>query len=131
MSVWYLDTSAALKLVLAEKESDALIDRINAQRPELVASYLLETEIRRAAHRVVELEQKQASALLDRITLHEPTPAVFLQAGLFPGAYLRSLDALHLASAISIGVDCVVTYDLRMADAAADAGLVVIAPGRD
>lgn len=131
MSIWYVDPSAALKLVLAEHESEALIGAINAERPTLVACYLLETEMRRAAHRAPELEQRQVSELLDCIDLYEVTPTVFLQAGLLPGEHLRSLDALHLASAIGIAVDALVTYDLRMAEAARAAGLVVVAPGRE
>lgn len=131
MSTWYLDTSAALKLVLAEQESAALIEAINAESPTLVACYLLETEMRRAAHRSPDLQQRQVTELLDRIDLYEVTPTVFLQAGLLPGEQLRSLDAVHLASAIGIAVDALVTYDLRMAEAARAAGLVVIAPGRE
>lgn len=131
MSTWYLDTSAALKLVLAERESVALIEAIATERPTLVACYLLETEMRRAAHRSPELQQRQVTELLDRIDLYEVTPTVFLQAGLLPGEHLRSLDALHLASAIGIAVDALVTYDLRLAEAARAAGLVVIAPGRE
>ena len=130
MSRWYLDTSAALKLVLAEQESEALIEAITNELPTLVACYLLEAEMRRAAHRAPELSQRQVTELLDRIDLFEVTPTVFLQAGLLPGGHLRSLDALHLASAIGTGVDCLVTYDVRMAEAARAAGLVVIAPGR-
>lgn len=130
MSCWYLDTSAALKLVLAEQESEALIEAITKEVPTLVACYLLETEMRRAAHRSPDLSQRQVTDLLDRIDLFEVTPTVFLQAGLLPGEHLRSLDAVHLASAIAIVVDCLVTYDVRMAEAARAAGLVVIAPGR-
>ncbi|SDC02059.1 hypothetical protein GA0111570_11456 [Raineyella antarctica] len=131
MSIWYVDTSAALKLVLAERESEALIEAITTDHPTLVACYLLETEMRRAAHRSPELRQRQVTELLDRIDLYEVTPTVFLQAGLLPGEHLRSLDAVHLASAIGIAADCLVTYDLRMAEAARAAGLVVIAPGRE
>lgn len=130
MSRWYLDTSAALKLVLAEQESEALIEAITKEVPTLVACYLLETEMRRAAHRSPDLSQRQVTDLLDRIDLFEVTPTVFLQAGLLPGEHLRSLDALHLASAIGTAVDCLVTYDVRMAEAARAAGLVVIAPRR-
>lgn len=131
MSRWSLDTSAALKLVLAEPESEPLIEAITVQRPTLVACYLLETQMRRAAHRSPELRQQQVTDLLERIDLYEVSPTLSLQAGLLPGEHLRSLDALHLASAIGIGVDRLVTYDLRMAEAARAAGLVVIAPGRE
>lgn len=128
MSTWYLDTSAALKLVLEEKESVALIATIDAERPALVASWLLETEMRRACHRSEALSQRHVTELLDRVELFEVTPAIFVQAGLLPGADLRSLDALHLAAALGIGVDQVVTYDRRMASAARDIGLAVSSP---
>lgn len=131
MSLWYLDTSAALKLVLAEAESEALIETINRERPTLVACYLLETEMRRAAHRIPALTQRQVTEVMDRVDLYDVTPDTFLQAGLLPGENLRSLDALHLAAAIKIGIDRLVTYDTRMADAARDVGIVVSAPGHD
>ncbi|MDR2373228.1 MAG: type II toxin-antitoxin system VapC family toxin [Bifidobacteriaceae bacterium] len=129
MTLWYLDTSAALKLILAEAESAALIDALDAARPELAASFLLETELRRAAHRSPDFGQAEASAILDRVTLHEAPPALFLQAGLMPGPALRSLDAIHLATAISIGADQVVSYDRRQVAAAGEIGLVVVSPG--
>lgn len=131
MNAWYLDTSAALKLLLAEPESAALIDAINRERPTLVASYLLETELRGAAHRVPEITQRQVTELLDRIDLYEAATATFTQAGLLPGEHLRPQDALHLASAIAISVERLLTYDARMADAARDSGLMVAAPGRN
>lgn len=128
MTTWYLDTSAALKLILREAESEALIDAISAARPTLAASFLLETELRRVTHRVPELSQALVTSLLDRVDLYEASPAVFRQAGLLPGAHLRSLDALHLATAIAIGVDDVLTYDQRFAEAVRQVGLTVLAP---
>lgn len=128
MSTWYLDTSAALKLILEEPESAVLIEAINSSRPTLAANYLLETELRRAAQRSRAIDQARVTALLDRVDLYEIRSATFHQAGVLPGVLLRSLDALHLASAIDIGADVVVTYDKRMAQVAMDLGLPVIAP---
>ncbi len=85
MAVWYLDTSAAFKLLLRERESADLIAAISADRPTLVSSYLLETELRRAANRVGTLSQRQVTNLLDRVGLYELTPAMHTQAGLLPG----------------------------------------------
>lgn len=129
MSSWYLDTSAALKLIVGEAESHALIDAINGEAPTLVSSRLLETEMRRAVNRLTGLTQRHVAGVLDRVDLYDLPPGTFTQAGMLPGVDLRSLDALHLASAINIGVDAVVTYDLRLAEAAMDAGLVVRSPG--
>ncbi|MFT4188332.1 MAG: type II toxin-antitoxin system VapC family toxin [Aeromicrobium sp.] len=128
MTTWYLDTSAALKLVLTEAESPALIGAITAEKPRLVACQLLETEVRRAAHRASPLDQQLATSLLDRIDLYQVTPAVLSHAGLLPGEHLRSLDAIHVAAAVAIGVDHLVTYDHRMADAARSAGISVLQP---
>ncbi|MFZ5846557.1 MAG: type II toxin-antitoxin system VapC family toxin [Actinomycetota bacterium] len=128
MSLWYLDTSAALKLIVEEPESAALARTLDDEAPELVACWLLETELRRVAQRVDVLTQQHVSDLLDGVGLYDVPPSLFREAGLLPGAQLRSLDALHLAAAIRIGVDGVVTYDARLAESAQILGLDVLAP---
>lgn len=128
MSRWYLDTSAAAKLLVEEPESAALIDEINRVRPELVASLLLETELRRMTHRIPQLSQELVSSLLQKVSLYAIEPAQFTHAGLLPGVNLRSLDALHLAAAIDLQADALVTYDLRLAASAHEAGLATISP---
>lgn len=128
MSRWYLDTSAALKLVVEERESDALARAIDREWADLVSCWLLETELRRAARREEALSQEIISGLLDGIGLYQVPASLFREAGLLPGVGLRSLDALHLAAAIRIGVDHVVTYDTRMSDSARDLGLGVLSP---
>ncbi|WP_457206174.1 type II toxin-antitoxin system VapC family toxin [Nocardioides sp. P5_C9_2] len=128
MSRWYVDTSAALKLLVEESESTALVRALDDEAPDLVASLLLETELRRVVAREPALSQAAVSDLLASISLFELSPSVFTEAGLLPGPTLRSLDALHLAAAIRLGVDHVVTYDRRMAGAAQDLGLAVLAP---
>ena len=128
MSRWYLDTSAAMKLMVEEAESDALARAIDDEGPDLVASLLIETELRRAAHRAPALSQIGVTDLLGSISLYELPPSLFAEAGLLPGAALRSLDALHLASAVCLGVESVVTYDQRMAVAATELGLSVVSP---
>jgi uncharacterized protein len=128
MSLWYLDTSAALKLVVEESESEALAQGIDRDQPDLVACWLLETEMRRAAQREDALTQEIVTELLEGVSLYEVPSSLFREAGLLPGAHLRSLDALHLAAAIRIGVDRVVTYDSRLSDSARSLGLSVFAP---
>jgi len=128
LSRWYLDTAAALKLVVEEPESDALARAIDREQADLVSSWLLETELRRAAQREEALNQGIITGLLDGIGLYEVPASLFREAGLLPGAGLRSLDALHLAAAVRIGVDHVVTYDARMTDSARELGLGVLAP---
>jgi len=130
LSRWYLDTSAALKLLVEEDESDALASAIDGTAADLVGCWLLETELRRAAMREPSLTQEAVSSLLDGIDLHEVPSSLFREASLLPGANLRSLDALHLATAVRIGVDHLVTYDSRMSDSARAIGLSVLAPRR-
>jgi predicted nucleic acid-binding protein len=128
LSLWYLDTSAALKLVVEESESGALAQSIDHEQPDLVACWLLETEMRRAAQREEHLTQQIVSEFLEGVGLYEVPASLFREAGVLPGAHLRSLDALHLAAAIRIGVDRIVTYDMRLKDCAGSLGLNVFAP---
>ena len=128
MSRWYLDSSAALKLVLEEPESDALAHVLDDAAPELVGTWLLETEMRRAAQRLEPLTQTMVSEVLEAVAIYELPASLFREAGLLPGPGLRSLDALHLAAAVRIGVEHVITYDARMAESAEQLGLSVLAP---
>lgn len=124
----YLDTSAAVKLLVAEAESDALVDELRREQSTLVACLLLETELRRVVAREPVLTQQAVSQLLRGVDLYELPPPLFAEAGLLPGAGLRSLDALHLAAAIRLEVESVITYDVRMVEAATLLGLDVLAP---
>ena len=128
MSVWYLDTSAALKLLIEEPESPALAQTVDREQPDLVAGWLLETELRRAAQRLPALGMDVVSEFLAGVSLYEMPGSLFREAGILPGETLRSLDALHLAAAVRIGVDLVLTYDVRMADSARLLGLPVLSP---
>lgn len=128
MSRWYLDTSAAVKLLVREAESAGLIHMVNHERPALISSLLLETELRRTVHCIPALAQDMVTAMLAKVSLFELEPAQFTHAGLLPGTNLRSLDALHLATAIDLQVDALLTYDVRMATAAEEVGMPVMAP---
>jgi len=128
VSVWYLDTSAALKLLIEEPESPALAQTVDREQPDLVAGWLLETELRRAAQRLPALGMDVVSEFLAGVSLYEMPGSLFREAGILPGETLRSLDALHLAAAVRIGVDLVLTYDVRMADSARLLGLSVLSP---
>jgi predicted nucleic acid-binding protein len=125
----YLDTSAAAKLIVDEDESEALAAYIDSSmnEQELVSSAFLETELRRLAIRL-EFDQSVVTDLLARVDLVDPPRSLFHEAGLLPGAHLRSLDALHLATALR--VDCVffLAYDKRLVDAARAVGLSVRSP---
>lgn len=127
----YLDTSAAAKLLTDEAESAAMSQYLDerALDDSVVASVLLETELRRFGIRLG-LSQSAVSDVLDRVSLVEPDRALFTQAGLLPDPLLRSLDALHLATALRAEASAVVTYDRRLQDAARAVGLAVAAPGQ-
>ncbi len=125
----YLDTSAAAKVLVDEIESDALtayLDRADSGR-EIVSSALLETELRRLAVRL-DLAQASVSELLARVDLVDPSRSIFHEAGVLPGANLRSLDALHLATALRAEADVLVAYDTRLLEAARALGLATDSP---
>jgi predicted nucleic acid-binding protein len=122
----YLDTSAAVKLLVEEDESAALAEYLEQPDMEIMSCLLLETEMRRFAVRHV-LPQAEVTAILDAISLYEMPRSLYYEAGILAGPHLRSLGALHLAAAVRLGADVVVSYDSRMADAAADIGLDVLA----
>lgn len=123
----YLDTSAAAKLLVQEPETEALAAYLDGAGADPVSSAVLETELRRVAVRLG-LPQAWASEVLARVALVEPQRSLFYEAGLLPGPSLRSLDALHLATAVRVEADVVVAYDARLARAARDLGMEVASP---
>jgi uncharacterized protein len=124
----YLDTSAFIKLVRAEPESHALRREL-AGRP-LLSSVLLSVEGRRAARRYGRLASSRAKAALVTITLLALDEPILDAAGELEPAELRSLDALHLATILSLGQDLerVYCYDTRLAGAARALGIEVSEP---
>jgi len=128
----YLDSSALVKLVQRETESDALrrfLRRHRADQP--VTSALARVEVVRAiltgGPAAIAHARRQLSRI-DQILLG--TEVLDRAATLAPHIQLRSLDAIHLAAAQVVGTDlrALVTYDHRMADAAQALGLTVEAP---
>lgn len=127
MTVAYLDTSAAMKLVVQEAESAALLTELRDTSRRLAASWLLHAELHCAAGRNPKIVQIESiTTVLDAVTLIDVTRGDLLAAGTH--APLRSNDAIHLATALRIGADEIVTYDAELARAAATAGIRVIAP---
>ncbi len=124
----YLDTSAFIKLVRSEPESQAL--RAELAGRELLSSVLLSVEGRRAARRYGALAARRARAALATVTLLAIDTQIVEAAGELEPAELRSLDALHLATIISLGEDVERTYcyDARLAQAARALGINVSEP---
>ena len=129
--VAYVDSSALLKLVIREAETPAL-EADFAERDGLVTSRLVVLECRRAARRFLSGRQLQTlEQVLEAVYLIEITPAILERAGIVDPPALRSLDAIHLATALSIddpSLD-IITYDRRFAEAASASGFRVMQPG--
>jgi uncharacterized protein len=130
--VIYLDTSALVKLIWAEPESDAL-GRYLAQwaTTPLVSSSVLTVEIRRALQREDPSALSRADLLLTRVGRIGMTASLVESASRLPDRWLRSLDAIHLATALVLRDDlhAVVTYDKRLAAVAEAHHLPVGSPG--
>ena len=129
--MFYLDSAAIVKLVHPEPDSEALRAWL-AERAETgwVSSVLAEVETFRALARHSPGAISRLAPVLDLIELVEIDPAVRIAAQAVAPAAVRSLDAIHLATALRLGAQLTsfVTYDKRLADAAAGAGLSVDMP---
>jgi uncharacterized protein len=127
----YLDSSAAVKLVHAEAESQALRDWLGARADApWVSSVLLEIETYRALARHAPAALPRLSRILDVIDLRELDADVRARARAVGPAGVRSRDAIHLATALCMRKELTafVAYDVRLADAAAASGLPVEVP---
>lgn len=140
----YLDSCALVKLILTEKETQALQDYLD-ERPDIVTSELAITEIVRVVRRSCYDSQRRlrvgqdvlnerlaaAAALLDRVDHIVVDTDTFLRAGMFADdPHLGSLDAIHLVCALEIGpqLTSFITYDRTLATAAQQRGLSVLQP---
>jgi predicted nucleic acid-binding protein len=127
VKVSYVDTSAALKLVVDEPESAALVAGLSADR-RLVALWLLHTELHCASGRHPDdVDIADVQHVLDAVNLADLTRGDMIAAGTH--APLKCNDAIHLAVAIRLGTDEMVTYDAELSGAAQAVGLTVFAPG--
>jgi uncharacterized protein len=127
----YLDSSAIMKLVVLEQETSALLSFL-ANHSERASSVLARVEVLRALRRAgaSASERRRAVDVLARIALLHVDDDILESAAELESADLRSLDAIHIATALSIQSELtgVVTYDERFAAAARRAGLSVLAP---
>jgi predicted nucleic acid-binding protein len=132
MSIAYIDASALLKLVVREAETSALEADLGS-REGLVTSSLAIVEcqrvVRRAGHRRL---LQRAEDVFEAVYLLELTPLILKDAATVAPATIRSLDAIHIATALSVGEKDLdlITYDDRMAEAGRIHGLRVLQPGR-
>lgn len=129
----YLHSSAVLKLLVQEPESDSLEDWLTQQSDVPVASSeLARVEVPRACRRLNVEAVPAARVLLGQLDMIPLTTTLLEQAADVGDPLLRALDAIHLASALSIRAElsAFVTYDRRLATATHDAGIGVLQPGR-
>ena len=128
--MFYLDTAAAVKLVVVERNSTALRRWVSSRDNRIFSSDLLRTELLRATRRAAPEQMVQAKVVLDSLVLLKLTTAICERAAMLDPELLRSLDALHLAAALEVGdeLEGVVTYDERLAEGAATLGVNVSAP---
>ncbi len=126
----YLDTSALVKLVVAEDETDALTTWLQETDGDWVSSDLTRTELLRAVRRAAPDRVVRAREVLDSITLLDVTTPIFEEAARIDPPTLRTLDSLHLAVALDLGDDLesIVTYDDRLTEAATANGVPTNAP---
>jgi predicted nucleic acid-binding protein len=127
--VLYLDSSAIVKLVVHEPESSDLIRTVRTD-PEIVSSGLAWTEVVLATRRAGR-STGRAERVLDGIALVPIDEGILREAATLGPKDLRTLDAIHLATALSLRPDVgtMITYDLRQARAASALGLEVEMPG--
>ena len=125
----YLHSSAAVKLIIREAESEAP-ERWLRPHDMLVSSALLRTEVFRAVRRGAPRRLADARAALAAFTLRAVDEEIPEAAGDIAPRSIRSLDAIHLATALLLApdLDAIVTYDRQMIDGARALGLPVASP---
>ncbi|PYN58344.1 MAG: VapC toxin family PIN domain ribonuclease [Candidatus Rokuibacteriota bacterium] len=131
MSAVYLDASALVKLVVREPESVALMEFLR-EHPDRVSSALALAEVPRALRRARfgAAERRRAREVLARVALVDIDRRALAAAAAIEPPTVRTLDAIHLATALALREDlaALVTYDRRLAVAAERADLPVQAP---
>ena len=130
MSALYLDSSAFVKLVVEEPETAALRGFLAGRAGRRVSSVLLRTESLRAVRHLGADALATVREGLRRVDLVAIDDRILEAAGTLEPRVLRTLDAIHLATALAVGddLDAIVTYDDRMAEAARFLGLSTATP---
>ena len=128
-AVAYVDSSALIKLVIPEAETEPLRREL-ARWERHASSALVRTEVLRAAARANPAARQPAQGVVRALSLIAVSDEILDRAALLEPAALRSLDAVHLASALFLdgALGALVTYDARLGEAARAAGLDVRSP---
>lgn len=127
----YADTSALVKLVLDEPESEHLVEWFNETGAQAATSWLTLVELRRAIARSAPWRAPDVADVLNACQLIVLDRETLEAAARLQPATLRTLDAVHLAAALTLGPDLagMLVYDARLAHAAREAGIRPFAPG--
>jgi predicted nucleic acid-binding protein len=126
---WYLDSSAILKYVFAEPERPAMVKALTSQA---ISSELARLEVKRAVYRINPKDIALANEELSRVNFVSISNQVLTVAESFTGSVtLATLDAIHVATAISLGnqIEGIITYDKQMVANAGLMGIKVLSPG--
>jgi predicted nucleic acid-binding protein len=127
----YLDASAIVKLLVAEPGSADLAEYIAGRRM-CITSRISEVEVRRAVARSeASVDAGHVDSVFAALTIREVDESLAAAAGRLAPPALRTLDAIHLATALELApeLEAFVTYDQRLADSAAAAGIPTASPG--
>lgn len=131
MSLLYFDSSALVKLISREAETPSLFGILESG-PGVVSSALARVEVTRTVARAGGRAalRERASEVLSRVALVAIDDAILNAAAEIGPADLRSLEAIHLATALALGpeLESLVSYDLRLNAAAEGVGLRVLSP---
>lgn len=135
----YVDTSAWIKLLSREEHTDQMRDFVTSRLNEgatLISSDLIHVELRRAALRIgmplllaAESLELLSTVSLTRGTLVGAGSRVFPSGPRGRARNPKTLDAIHIETALAVGADELVTYDQGLADAANSLGLMTVSPG--
>ena len=133
---YYADSSAIVKLIVSEPESDVLVEAVGGH--DLITSEIALAEVPRAIHRLLsgrrarerQAVERELPRVLESLAYVPVDRSLLVRAGSFREAYLRTLDAIHVASALAVDteIEAVVTYDERQVAAAESAGLPCLSP---
>jgi uncharacterized protein len=131
--VLYADASALTKLIVNEPESAALREFLHGDSAfgapvTLVSSTVSVVEVTRAARRFGQRAEEKVPGVFRGVTMVKLTSSIVTTASHLPPRSLRTLDAIHVGSALSLGND-IISYDNRLNEAAREAGLTVYSPG--
>jgi predicted nucleic acid-binding protein len=132
MASFYIDSSAILKLIFLEKESEELFSFLEEESARLYSSEIAKVEVIRAVLRIEPKLLERAEQVLASIRIITISSTIITAAERLPHRInVRGMDAIHIASCNKLDRigHTMITYDVQMAKAARDSGIDVVAPG--